>query len=57
VFFSSRSDAMSVVGSSIGGLEEEGGVRRTLPDTGARVTAVGASVLLDVERATTLSVY
>ena len=30
-------------------------MRRTLPDTGARVTAVGASVLLNVERATTLS--
>jgi hypothetical protein len=44
------------VGSSIGGLEE-GGVRRTLPDGSARVTAVGASVLLHVQRATTLKVY
>lgn len=33
-----------------------GWVRRTLPDTGARVTAVGASVLLDVKRATTLGI-
>jgi len=48
-----RGDALAKVDSGIGGLEE-GGVRRTLPDTGARVTAVGASVLLDVERATTL---
>ena len=42
--------------SGIGGLEE-GGVRRTLPDGCARVTAVGASVLLHVQRATTLKVY
>jgi hypothetical protein len=55
LFSCSRINALSVVGSSLGGLEE-GGVRRTLPDGGARVTAVGASVLLDVERATTLSV-
>lgn len=32
-------------------------MRRTLPDAGARVAAVGASVLLDVERATTFMVY
>jgi hypothetical protein len=32
-------------------------VRRTLPDGSARVTAVGASVLLHVQRATTLSLY
>lgn len=31
-------------------------MRRTLPDTGARVTAVGASVLLDVKRATTFGI-
>lgn len=44
-------------GSGIGGLEEEGGVRRTLPDAGARVAAVCASVLLDVERATAFNSY
>ena len=46
----------AMVDSGIGGLEE-GGVRRTLPDAGARVTAVGASVLLHVQRATTFKVY
>ena len=55
-FLSWPSEALSMFCSGIGGLEE-GGVRRTLPDGCARVTAVGASVLLHVQRATTLKVY
>ena len=50
------SEVLSMLYSGIGG-REEGGVRRTLPDGCARVTAVGASVLLHVQRATTLKAY